>query len=95
MAHHWTPLETVQRVGPTEWYVFDGHLKIAVIRALEIGPDRERVLRAVTWAPESDDRVLLGYFPHLRMAAWCIWQEYARARRKRPAPDPEGPSAGR
>lgn len=81
MAHHWTPMETLQQVGRDEWIVFDGHKRIAVIKRLELGPEREQVYRSVTWDRESEKRVLIGYLAHLRMAAWVTWQEYAKARR--------------
>ena len=37
----------------------------AVVRAVKLGPHDDRYFRVVTWAQESADRVLRGYFSTL------------------------------
>lgn len=59
--------------------MFDGSTRIAVLRRVEVGSPREPLVRSVTWAAESEDRVLIGYFPHLKMAAAVTWTEYRKA----------------
>lgn len=59
--------------------MFDGSRRVAILREVELGPQREKMIRSVTWAAESKDRSLIGYFPHLRMAAGVTWGEWRRA----------------
>jgi hypothetical protein len=56
----------------------DGHRKVAVLRVVKIGLPAEMLVRWVTWAERSEDRVLLGYFPHLKLASWVTWKEWAK-----------------
>jgi hypothetical protein len=83
--------ELMPSLTPGEWFLFDGHMKIAVIREVRIGPKKERMIRSVTWAEKSEDRILIGYFPHIEMAAYVTWDVYreekARAERRK---DPSG-----
>lgn len=58
--------------------MFDGRTKIAVIRQLEFGQDRLSLLRVVTWAERSEDRMLIGYFPAMWIAAEVTWKEWKR-----------------
>lgn len=74
---YWQP--KLLAVGPGEWVMFDRSHRIAVLREVEVGSPRETLIRSVTWAPASADRVLIGYFPHRRMAAEVTWLEYQRA----------------
>jgi hypothetical protein len=60
--------------------MFDGGQKIAIVRALELGPNRTLMFRSVTYAEASADRILIGYFPNLDMAADMTWREWMRAR---------------
>ncbi len=52
----------------------DGAERIAIVRAVRM---RGRLhFRAVTWAPESGGRHLLGYFPDLDSLAAIVWREW-------------------
>jgi len=73
-------MRSLQRsIRPGEWLMADRGRKIAVLLRLEIGPRRQKLIRSVTWAPESKDRVLIGYFVDLEMAAHITWHEWVRA----------------
>ena len=64
----WHPLLSTVEVQPGEWHLVTAYGKhYAVIVLLEIGG--ERGYRAVTWAPVSEDRKLIGYYTSLRVAA--------------------------
>jgi hypothetical protein len=78
---------------PGEWVMFDDRERIAVIREVRLGAQKETMFRAVTWADRSEERVLIGYFPHRTMAAEITWQEYRRAleRTARATPRPPAP----
>lgn len=79
-------MRALQRsIRPGEWLMVDRGRKIAVLLQLEIGPRRQKLIRSVTWAPASEDRVLIGYFPDLEMAAYVTWREWVRATTERPA----------
>ena len=64
----WHPILAAVETAPGEW-IMTGDLdrKYGVIRLLEIGG--ERGYRAVTWAPTSEERRLIGYFRSFRAAA--------------------------
>lgn len=84
MAQHWSPLSQLQRdVVPYQWVMFDRHRSIAIIRVVEIRGANRKLIRSVTYHPESAQRQLIGYFPNdavgLRLAAAVTWQEYVRA----------------
>lgn len=57
--------------------MFDKGTRVAVIREVEFGG--RKLIRSVTWAAESADRRLLGYFPDLRLAAEVTWWEWRKA----------------
>lgn len=59
--------------------MFDQHRRIAIIRIVEIRG--RRLLRSVTYAADSEQRQLIGYFPEnaMRLAAECTWHEYIKA----------------
>lgn len=65
-APPWPPIQ----VSTDEWIVMrdDKRVPAAVIRRLRLGPREEMFFRVVTWAPESADRQLVGYFPTLAEA---------------------------
>lgn len=66
---------------PVEWYILvpGQPAPIAVIRRLRI---RGRIcFRAVTWAKESRDRRLIGYYPDGDAAAAAVWAGYIDSRR--------------
>ncbi|MFF2388884.1 hypothetical protein [Agromyces sp. NPDC058104] len=76
---YWRPdLRSVRR---GEWIMFDGERKIAIIRLVTIGLGeygKRELFRAVTWAPRSEDRDLIGYFPDRHLAAVVVWSVYQR-----------------
>lgn len=59
--------------------MFDRSKRIAIIRIVEIRG--QRLLRAVTFDPDPQQRVLIGYFPEhaMRLACECVWAEYIKA----------------
>ena len=59
--------------------MFDRSKRVAIIREVEIGAARETMIRSVTWDDDPSKRVLIGYFPHLRMAAEVTWAEWRKA----------------
>ena len=64
----WHPILAAVETAPGEWTMTgDLDRKYGVIRLLEIGG--ERGYRAVTWAPTSEERRLIGYFRSFRAAA--------------------------
>jgi hypothetical protein len=77
MVQHWSPIKQVERSAEKNvWYMFDRGSRIAIIMLIEVGVKKEPMYRAVTFAAKSEDRILLGYFPHLPMAAEIVWREY-------------------
>jgi len=60
----------------------DDGVRIAIVRQLQIGPNKETMHRVVTYAERSEDRALVGYFPHLQMAVEITWREYLKAKRR-------------
>ena len=70
-------------VTATEWLVaVPGQPEpIAVIRRLRIGG--RVIYRAVTWAPSSSARELVGYYPNGDEAAVAVWRRYVAAHRTR------------
>ena len=74
-----------QDVTPGQWFMFDSSKRIAIIRVVEIRGPRQplKLIRSVTYHPDSSQRQLIGYFPNdatgLRLAATVTWQEYVRA----------------
>ena len=73
-------------VLPVEWLLtVPGHAEpVAVIRRLKLGG--RVVFRAVTWAPGSGGRELIGYYPDGDSAAVAVWRhhlEQDRARHER------------
>ena len=67
----------------TEWLVtIPGQPEpLAVIRRLRIAG--RVVYRAVTWAPTSSGRELIGYYPDGDSAAVAIWRRYVAEHRSR------------
>lgn len=66
----WPPIQ----VGAGEWIVMrdDKRMPAAVIRALRLGPRDELFYRAVSWAPTSEGRTLIGYYPTLDAADQAV-----------------------
>jgi len=63
-------------VSGTEWTMtVPGHVEpLAVIRRLRF--EGREVFRAVTWAPTSGGRELIGYFRSGDAAAVAVWRRY-------------------
>lgn len=62
--------------------MLDHAKKIAVLRITKVwvAGKQYELLRAVTWAEKSEDRVLLGYFPPdmLALAAAVVWEQWVK-----------------
>lgn len=64
----WHPILAAVEPEPGTWELRDQYARCyGVVRLLRIGG--EAGYRAVTWAPESRDRALIGYYRTLRAAA--------------------------
>lgn len=66
----WQPPWPPIRVAETEWIVMrDAKSEpAAVIRTVRMGPRNELFYRVVTWAPTSEGRSLVGYYPTFELA---------------------------
>jgi hypothetical protein len=84
MVQIWTPRSQLRAtLTEGEWLMFDRGLRIAVIRRVPIGKDKIEMIRSVTFAEKSEDRILLGYFPNIGMAAEVTWKIYMEAQAER------------
>lgn len=65
---------------PVEWELHNGWPPdpLAVIRRIEIpeGNQVRVVFRAVTWAPTSEHRELIGYYPDGDAASAAAWHHF-------------------
>lgn len=79
----WHPVLSAVEAAPGEWMMMAqyGHC-YGLIRLLEV--NGERGYRAVTWADESRDRQLIGYFRTLRAAAAAAHTRYLETHAPRP-----------
>lgn len=70
-------------VAPVEWLLtVPGQPEpLAVIRRLRL--EGRPVYRAVTWAPKSHGRELIGYFADGDAAAVAVWRRYVAAQEHR------------
>jgi hypothetical protein len=85
---NWHPVLAAREVEPGHWIMTDPYDRpYGVIRFLRRGS--ELGYRAVTWAPESGDRKLIGYYRTLRAAAKEVHIVFVRAH----SADPDRPSA--
>ena len=78
MGVEWSPRKLAY---PVEWFILvpGQPAPIAVIRRVKI---RGQIcFRAVTWAKESHDRRLIGYYPDGDAAAAAVWAGYVDSRR--------------
>lgn len=59
----WPPIYIAEK----EWIIMRNSQRepVGVIRALHLGPRNELYYRIVTWAPTSEGRTLVGYYPTL------------------------------
>ena len=76
-AWPWPPI----RVGETEWLIMRNsptHPK-AVVRLLPATAEAAERYRAVTWAPRSEQRLLIGYFATLGAADEAVLEDSPRA----------------
>lgn len=83
MSQHWSPKsQVIATAAPGRWFMVDESTRIAIIQQLQIGPKKETMYRSVTFSERSEERVLIGYFPHIEMAAQITWTEYLKAKRR-------------
>jgi hypothetical protein len=63
----WKPPWPPICIGESEWIIMRNSQRepAGVIRALGMGPRNELFYRVVTWAPTSEGRTLVGYYPTL------------------------------
>jgi hypothetical protein len=74
----WHPILAAQEIEPGHWNMLAQYGECyGVIRMLRI--DDELGYRAVTWAPQSQDRELIGYFTTLRAAAYATHMRFVRS----------------
>lgn len=67
MAAEWHPIMAARETEPGTWYMVAQYERCyGIIRLLT--HDGQFTYRVVTWAPESADRELIGYFGSLREA---------------------------
>ncbi|MET1042814.1 MAG: hypothetical protein ABWX59_01685 [Microbacteriaceae bacterium] len=75
---HWHPILAAVEVEPGVWEMTAQYgRRYAVIRALEVAG--ERGYRAVTWAEQSEDRQLIGYYRTLRAACAASHRLFVRS----------------
>ncbi|MBG6056421.1 hypothetical protein IWX81_002858 [Salinibacterium sp. CAN_S4] len=60
----WRPPWPPIRIRKDEWVIMRDNNRepAALVRSLQLGPRNETFFRVVTWAVESHDRALVGYF---------------------------------
>lgn len=74
----WHPILAAVEVEAGVWHMVAQYDRVyAVVRMLELGG--ERGYRAVTWAPESRDRELIGYYRTLRAACAAAHERFVRS----------------
>jgi len=79
----WHPLLSAVETSPGEWMMMAQYGRCyGLIRLLEVGG--EHGYRAVTWADESRDRQLIGYYRTLRAAAAAAHTRHLEAHAPRP-----------
>jgi hypothetical protein len=84
---NWHPVLAAREIEPGHWIMTDPYDRpYGVIRFLRRGG--ELGYRAVTWAPESADRKLIGYYRTLRAAAKQVHAVFVRSH----GADPDRPS---
>lgn len=72
-AWPWPPI----RISDSEWVVMRNSATTpkAVVRRIEADPGHPPFYRAVSWAPTSSQRQLIGYFPSLEIADLAILED--------------------
>lgn len=74
----WHPILAAVEVDVGVWHMVAQYDRVyAVIRLLELGG--ERGYRAVTWAPTSQGRELIGYYRTLRAACAAAHDRFVRS----------------
>ncbi|MDJ0336609.1 hypothetical protein QMG83_15375 [Salinibacterium sp. G-O1] len=70
VVRQWRPPWPPIRFGEDEWFLMrdSNREPAAIIRKLRMGPRSETYYRVVTWALQSADRNLVGYFATLEEA---------------------------
>jgi hypothetical protein len=83
----WHPILNAIEVAPAEWLMPDPlGAPYAVVRLIEVRG--ERGYRVVTYAPESGDRRLIGYYGNLRAATMGANQWFTSTRASGSKPNP-------
>ncbi|WP_157486876.1 hypothetical protein [Leucobacter salsicius] len=72
----WNPMMAVQRVSDDEGHLYDGNVRVAILRQVRIGRPSALLWRSVTGDQAPDDRHLVGYFPSIQMAAAVTWRSW-------------------
>jgi len=72
-AWPWPPIQ----IGVDEWVVMRNSpsLPKAVVRFFEATERSPAFYRAATWAPRSEERELIGYYPTLELADSAILED--------------------
>lgn len=75
MIAEWHPIMAASEIEPGHWVMLDTNGKpYGVIRFLRRGD--QLGYRSVTWAPDSKDRQLIGYYRNLRAAAAAVHRRF-------------------
>jgi hypothetical protein len=83
----WHPILSAVEFVPGQWLMLDGlECPYAVVRLLEV--NGELGYRVVTYAPESSDRRLIGYYGNLRAATKAANQWFVGTRGSGSVPNP-------
>jgi hypothetical protein len=63
----WKPPWPPIRIAENDWIIMRDNQRepVGVIRTLRMGPRNQLFYRVVTWAPTSEGRTLVGYYPTL------------------------------
>lgn len=75
----WHPVDAAHEFAPAQWIMVDPMgVPYAIVRELEVCG--EHGYRAVTWAPRSEDRRLIGYWRTREAACKAAHNTYVRSR---------------
>lgn len=66
----------VTRVNDTEGHLYDGSVRVAILKQVRIGRPSGLLWRAVTGDSDPATRTLIGYFPTIEMAAAVTWRTW-------------------
>ncbi|WP_309616622.1 hypothetical protein [Salinibacterium sp.] len=91
-AWPWPPI----RISDSEWVIMRNSASTpkAVVRRIEADTGHPPFYRAVSWAPTSSERQLIGYFPSLETADLAILEDAPQLITHGPDRDRLGARAG-